>query len=62
MDGMIEDLVDSARNESHRLQLQVGPVDVGAYLAELLDRSVLALMSAGIWTGRRLHWISVSRP
>jgi signal transduction histidine kinase len=39
MDAMIEDLVDSARKESQQLRLEVGPVDVGAYLSELLDRS-----------------------
>jgi signal transduction histidine kinase len=39
MDAMIEDLVDSARNASNRLELQLSPVEVGAYLAELLDRS-----------------------
>lgn len=39
MDAMIEDLLDSAREESHQLRLEVGPVDVGAYLSELLDRS-----------------------
>jgi signal transduction histidine kinase len=38
MDAMIEDLVDTARQASHQLRLRVGPVDVGAYLAELLER------------------------
>ncbi len=39
MDAMIEDLLDSARLESHQLKLELGPVDVGAYFSELLDRS-----------------------
>ena len=39
MDAMIEDLADSARKESHQLRLDLGPVDVGAFLSELLDRS-----------------------
>jgi signal transduction histidine kinase len=38
METMIEDLLDSARTESHQLRLQLEPVDVGAYLAELLER------------------------
>ena len=39
MDAMIEDLVDSARNDSHQLRLRPQPIDVAAYLSELLDRS-----------------------
>jgi len=38
METMIEDLLDSAREESHQLHLRLEPVDVGAYLAELLER------------------------
>ena len=38
MDTMIEDLLDAARQESHQLRLQVEPLDVGSYLAELLER------------------------
>jgi signal transduction histidine kinase len=38
MDTMIEDLLDSAREASHQLHLQLEPVDVGAYLTELLER------------------------
>jgi signal transduction histidine kinase len=38
METMIEDLLDSARKESHQLHLRLEPVDVGAYLSELLDR------------------------
>lgn len=38
MNGTIEDLLDSARKESNQLDLRLEPVDVGAYLAELLDR------------------------
>jgi signal transduction histidine kinase len=38
MDTMIEDLLDSARKESHQLRLQLKPVDVGAYLSELIER------------------------
>ncbi|HEX9402599.1 MAG TPA: HAMP domain-containing sensor histidine kinase [Anaeromyxobacter sp.] len=43
MDAMIEDLLDAARTESHQLRLEVGPVDVGTYLSELLDRSASLL-------------------
>jgi two-component system, OmpR family, phosphate regulon sensor histidine kinase PhoR len=43
MDAMIEDLLDSARKKSRQLRLQMGPVDVGAYLSELLDRSAYLL-------------------
>jgi signal transduction histidine kinase len=43
MDTMIADLLDSARKESHQLQLQLEPVDVGAYLSELLDRCAAVL-------------------
>jgi signal transduction histidine kinase len=49
MDAMIEDLVDSARKESQQLRLEVGPVDVGAYLSELLDRS------APLFDGKRIR-------
>jgi signal transduction histidine kinase len=38
MDIMIEDLLDSARQESRQLRLQLGQIDVGTYLAELLER------------------------
>jgi signal transduction histidine kinase len=38
MNMMIEDLVDAARSESHQLRLSLRPVDVGAYLSELLER------------------------
>jgi signal transduction histidine kinase len=38
MNGMIEDLVDSARQDSHQLRPSLEPVRVGPYLAELLDR------------------------
>jgi len=38
METIIEDLLDSARKQSHQLRLQLEPVDVGAYLAELLER------------------------
>jgi signal transduction histidine kinase len=38
MDATIEDLLDSARKESNQLDLRLEPVDLGAYLAELLDR------------------------
>jgi signal transduction histidine kinase len=43
MDTMIEDLLDSARKESHQLHLQLEPVDIGAYLAELLERCASVL-------------------
>lgn len=39
MDAMIEDLLDSARKESQQLRLQMGPLDVGDFLSELLGRS-----------------------
>ena len=39
IDAMIEDLLDSAREESHQLRLEVRPVDVGSHLSDLLDRS-----------------------
>lgn len=45
MDAMIEDLLDSARRESHQLRLQVGPLDVGACLSELLERCAPQLES-----------------
>jgi signal transduction histidine kinase len=43
MDTMIEDLLDSARKASHQLRLQVVPVDVGAHLSDLLERSASLL-------------------
>jgi len=43
MNAMIEDLLDAARTDSHQLLLQARPVDVGAYLSELLDRSAPVL-------------------
>jgi signal transduction histidine kinase len=43
MDTMIEDLLDSARKESHQLRLQLEPVDIGAYLAEVLGRCATVL-------------------
>jgi signal transduction histidine kinase len=43
MDTMIEDLLDSARKESHQLRLQLEPVDVGVYLTELLERCATIL-------------------
>jgi signal transduction histidine kinase len=46
MDAMIADLLDSARKQSHQLQLQLGPLDVGAYLSELLERRA-PLLEAG---------------
>lgn len=38
MNTMIEDLLDSARRESRQLELRPEPVDVKAYLAELVER------------------------
>jgi signal transduction histidine kinase len=43
MDTMIEDLLDSTRQESHQLRLQLEPVDVGVYLTELLERCASVL-------------------
>lgn len=43
MDAMIDDLLDSARTDSNQLLLQTQPVDVGAHLSELLDRSAPVL-------------------
>jgi len=43
MDTMIEDLLDSARNESDQLRLRLEPIEVGAYLSELLERSAAVL-------------------
>jgi signal transduction histidine kinase len=43
MDSMIEDLLDSARKESRQLRLQARPIDVGAYLSELIERNGAAL-------------------
>jgi signal transduction histidine kinase len=43
MDAMLEDLVDSAREASKQLRLQMAPIDVGAHLSELLDRSASLL-------------------
>jgi signal transduction histidine kinase len=40
---MIEDLVDSARSDSHQLRLRLAPVDVGEHLSELLGRSASLL-------------------
>jgi signal transduction histidine kinase len=39
MNGMIDDLLDAARSESHQLELEATPIDVGAHLTELIDRS-----------------------
>jgi signal transduction histidine kinase len=46
MDAMIQDLVDSARNDSHQLRLQPEPIDIAAYLSELIERSA-PLLEAG---------------
>jgi signal transduction histidine kinase len=43
MDTMIDDLLDSARDESRQLRLQLEPVDVGVHLTELLERSASVL-------------------
>ncbi|MHB0939073.1 MAG: PAS domain-containing sensor histidine kinase [Armatimonadota bacterium] len=39
MNVMIADLVDAARQESHQLQLRIAPVDLQAFLQDLLQRS-----------------------
>ena len=38
MNLMIEDLLDSARKASHQLRPRVEPVEMGAYLSELVER------------------------
>lgn len=38
MNTMIDDLLDSARKESHQLHPRLEPVHVGCYLSELLER------------------------
>lgn len=38
MEGMIEDLLDSARKESRQLHLRAEPLELGGWLAELVDR------------------------
>jgi signal transduction histidine kinase len=38
MNTMIDDLLDSARKASHQLRLELEPLDVGAYLSELVER------------------------
>ena len=43
MNGMIEDLVDTARLDGGHLQLACAPLDLSAYLAEFLQRSAPVL-------------------
>jgi signal transduction histidine kinase len=43
IDAMVEDLLDSARDESRRLQVEARPIDLRHWLPELLGRSASAL-------------------
>jgi len=48
MDGMIRDLVDSARLEGGQLELQREPVDLQRYIPDLLQRSAAAMETGRI--------------
>lgn len=43
LDAMVEDLLDSARGKARQLRLAMRPVDLAAFLTELLGRSAQAL-------------------
>jgi signal transduction histidine kinase len=64
METMIEDLLDSARKESHQLRLRIEPVDVGAYLAEVLDRyaSVLEIDRVRLAPGDTGRLVALADP